>query len=183
MLPRPDPSQEEVLQKFRYEPELGALYWIATRRKGRLAGCINSQGYWIVGGIGLPYRKRRAQYKAHRLIWIYHFGPIPQGFEVDHINGIRSDNHIGNLRLATSLGNSQSLKRRKDNNSGIRGVYFVPSRRRWWYQRQFAGRKILKSFRSKSEAVEYALRFEQRLREFHTRPVLNAPDKEESHGI
>lgn len=38
---------------------------------------------------------------AHRLVW-YHFnGPIPIGLTINHINGVKTDNHPANLELAT----------------------------------------------------------------------------------
>jgi hypothetical protein len=177
MLPRPDPSQEQIRQAFRYDDELGALYWRVTWRRDRLAGFIDSHGYWITSIPGFG-----KQCKAHRLIWIYHFGAIPAGFQVDHINGVRCDNHIENLRLATPLGNRQHQKLSKNNTSGVRGVcpVFVHGRRRWRYQREFARRKFEKVFLTKTEAVQYALRFERRLQEFQTRPSLEAPQKEQN---
>ena len=35
---------------------------------------------------------------------------IPEGMDIDHINGNRVDNRIENLRLVTSRGNSQNMK-------------------------------------------------------------------------
>jgi hypothetical protein len=179
MKPKPDPSQEELLQNFRYDPEIGALYWIGTRRKGRLAGSITDHGYWVIALDGTHDSPK--QYKAHRLIWIYHFGTIPDGFQVDHKNAIRSDNHIENLQLATPLGNSQNQSRHKNNTSGVRGVYFVPGRKcGWWYQRQFNKRKIVRAFQSKSQAVAYALKMERIVQQFGTRPIL---EMEQNHGV
>lgn len=33
----------------------------------------------------------------HRWIWEQVFGPIPDGYEIDHINGVRTDNRLDNL--------------------------------------------------------------------------------------
>lgn len=44
---------------------------------------------------------------AHRVIWVYHNGPIPDGKEVNHKDRNKSNNLIGNLELVTRLGNMQ----------------------------------------------------------------------------
>jgi hypothetical protein len=59
----------------------------------------------------------------HRVIWEMHYGPIPDGMHVDHENGDKADNRIGNLRLATRSQNKANEKLRKDNKSGFKGVY------------------------------------------------------------
>lgn len=37
----------------------------------------------------------------HRVIWYYFNGEIPESYEIDHINGIKTDNRLENLRLVT----------------------------------------------------------------------------------
>lgn len=44
---------------------------------------------------------------VHRLIWEHVNGPIPKGMHIDHINGVRDDNRIENLRLVTPKENMQ----------------------------------------------------------------------------
>lgn len=47
------------------------------------------------------------QCKMHRLVWISFNGKIPNGKEINHINGIKHDNRLCNLELATRKENIQ----------------------------------------------------------------------------
>jgi hypothetical protein len=70
-------------------------------------------------------------YKVHQLIFLLHHGYIPK--EIDHINNIRSDNRIENLREVTRSFNcaNQSVQRRSI--SGYKGV--TKSKNNMWRAR------------------------------------------------
>jgi len=72
---------------------------------------------------------------------------------VDHANGVRSDNRISNLRLATKAENTQNQKITKRNTSGYKGVSYIKSRSTW-DARIMKNRKVywLGAFKSKEEA-------------------------------
>lgn len=104
-----------------YEPESGNFYWrvqAARRTKvGELAGTIDRDGYIRIQIDGRIF-------KAHRLAFIYMTDSC-EAQEVDHINGIRSDNRWGNLRLADKTANMQNKRRPQSNNTtGFLGVTF-----------------------------------------------------------
>lgn len=80
---------------------------------------------------------------GHRMAWIYIHGSIPDGFHIDHINGIRSDNRLINLRLATHSNNLRNCKTRADNTSGVKGVSFDNERDKWV---AYVGKKRLGRF-------------------------------------
>jgi hypothetical protein len=67
---------------------------------------------------------------VHRLIWQHVNGAIPEGLEIDHINGVRHDNRITNLRLATSSQNHQNQRHSKSK-SGVKGVSWDNTYGKW----------------------------------------------------
>jgi hypothetical protein len=66
----------------------------------------------------------------HRLAWFYTHGRWPSG-DLDHINRVRHDNRIDNLREATRSENCQNQPIRKSNRSGVTGVYHHKVSNKW----------------------------------------------------
>jgi len=52
-------------------------------------------------------RKKRKTWRSHRFVWEYFNGKIPEGLEIDHINGDKTDNRLENLRLVTPIENNR----------------------------------------------------------------------------
>ena len=102
---------------FKYED--GKLYRIKTTSNrvkiGDLAGGPLADGRWVINFYGKNYYN-------HRVIYELHFGEIPVGFVIDHIDGCNTNNRIENLRLATPQENMSNMRMHKDNTSGFRGV-------------------------------------------------------------
>ena len=73
---------------------------------GDIAGTLGHRGY-----VGI--RINGKIYAAHRLIYIMHNGDIPKDLQIDHINGVRNDNRIENLRLVNSNENQWNRKTAK----------------------------------------------------------------------
>lgn len=111
---------ERINEVLNYSPETGLLTWKVSPRNrtrvGDIAGTLNESGYLFVCIDGLKIR-------AHRAAWGIYYGNLPDRF-IDHINGIRDDNRICNLRLATKSLNSQNSFIRSDNKTGVKGVHF-----------------------------------------------------------
>jgi len=97
--PKPLPPLELLLERFEYNEETGHLYYNNTPRNdlapGTVAGYDTGRGWLRVKISGLHY-------KVHRIVWKMYYGEDPpEGLEVDHINRVRTDNRIENLRVVT----------------------------------------------------------------------------------
>jgi hypothetical protein len=110
-----------VRERLNYDPSTGVLPWrtsIGKRFKvGAVAGYEDPKGYLMVGLLGRNHR-------AHRLIWLLVHGRWPAA-SIDHINGVRSDNRLSNLREATPQTNMENQRKaHKDSRHGFLGVIY-----------------------------------------------------------
>jgi hypothetical protein len=105
-----------------YAPELGGscLRWKGAKKPG-CAGTEHPNGYW---GVGLHSKT----YAAHRIVWLLHHGRWPTEL-LDHRDN--KENHIENLREATSGENQQNRPKQKNNTSGFVGVSWSAKNQKW----------------------------------------------------
>lgn len=123
-----------------YSAERRASLWNA-RFAGREAGS-NCNGYRRIHIT--PH-----DIMAHRVAWAMAYDRWPEG-EIDHINGVRTDNRIVNLRDVSRMVNGRNMARSRRNKSGVTGVF--------WDARRSRGtavirKKYLGAFTSIDEAI------------------------------
>jgi hypothetical protein len=159
---------ERLLQVLEYEPETGNLRWrkvTSNRIKvGDIAGQEDRHGHLLINVDG-------TRYMAHRLVWFYCTGDWPKD-EIDHINLIKDDNRIENLREATRAENCRNVARKRHNKSGFKGVVRHPQAKHLFMaQITIGGRpKYLGLFKTPEQAHEaYVKASEQHHGEFGRR--------------
>lgn len=120
-------THENLKSILNYDANTGMFKWLISpsigTRKGYLAGSLSHDGY-----IHIVIRSK--SYLAHRLAWFYTHGEWPPK-QIDHINRVRDDNRLLNLRLADSYLNAQNQGLRKCNTSGVKGVGIHKTTKKW----------------------------------------------------
>lgn len=102
----PNVTVEYVRALFTYDPNTGKFarkIKYGSQQVGDEPGCLSPQSYWYIGVGGRPV-------PAHRLAWFYVHGEWPPN-DVDHINGLRADNRLTNLRCVTRAENLRRAAR------------------------------------------------------------------------
>lgn len=120
-----------------YSPDTGIFTWLVARGGvsiGSLAGCVRPDGYVRIKVDGHLYL-------SHRLAWLYVHGSWPKG-HIDHINGVRTDNRISNLRDVTRSEQMQNTKLQSSNTSGVCGVSWYKREGKWRARIKADGRNI-----------------------------------------
>jgi hypothetical protein len=117
----------DLVRFLSYDMNTGIFTWKMPLSKavsaGSVAGSIATKGYRRISIGGVTYA-------AHRLAWYYVHGEWP-AHQIDHINGVRDDNRICNLRVATPSQNVINSAVRSDNSSGVRGVSWHKRMNKW----------------------------------------------------
>lgn len=150
---QPQVTQARLREVFDYDPDTGLLTYRRNRGgyrlKGEVAGFIcrrtlrRGGGYRLVGFNG-------REYGAHRLIWIWWHGCEPEG-NIDHINLVRDDNRIANLRECTQSQNGANRPMQSNNTSGFKGVTKSRTPGKWI---AYVGKKHIGTFTSPEAAHE-----------------------------
>ena len=141
----PLPSAEFLRNYLSYDPETGILTWKVRVENYRMAKpfnkkCAGREALASISKCGYKYGSivSRRKLTAHRVIWKMHYGEEPG--EIDHINGIRTDNRLCNLRVVTRSENQRNKALEPKNKTGCYGVtYYKPSKS---YRVRILGRHI-----------------------------------------
>ena len=113
----------------------GQLFWnrdikYTKIKAGDRAGCLKRDGYRYIQLKGKRYLEHRIIYFLHNTTWDIN----DRSQQIDHINRIKDDNRIENLRLVTGQENQF--------NRGARGYYWDKQMQKWRAQIMIDGKNI-----------------------------------------
>ena len=111
---------EELRILIDYDPSTGLITRRATGKPALFT--IRPNGYlWghVAGKLIL----------AHRAAWALSYGEWP--VEVDHVNRVRSDNRLSNLRSEGRTVQSLNQEHRRERSPQYFGVGYLPAKDRW----------------------------------------------------
>lgn len=155
---------DDLIREFvTYDPATG-LFWHNKRDRSR----FTTDGHWKgwnnrnagkncfqtrnVEGYNIGSILGKNLY-AHRVAWFLAYGKWPDG-EIDHINGLRHDNRLSNLRDVKRIENGKNQGIKANNTSGVVGVMWDKKEKTWRSKINSAGETIyLGSFKNFDEAV------------------------------
>ena len=130
-------TQERLKEQLSYDPETGHFTQILRTSQrvkvGDRAGSQDPRGYRLINICG------RREWE-HRLVWLYIYGVFPD-FDIDHINGNKSDNRLCNLRAASRSENNCNSVIRSDSTTKYRNVHLFKRTGKYQVQVRFNGKR------------------------------------------
>lgn len=159
---KPLPDQSVLQELLDYNPNTGELTWkpraehhfTAKHQQTRwnklfslkpAFNQIDSTGY-------LRGKLFDKIYSTHRIVWKLHYGTEPN--VIDHIDGLKTNNKINNLRNVDDFANAKNKRLNKSNKTGCSGVSKHPLKNRYQSTIGVNNKKIyLGSFLTYEEAV------------------------------
>ena len=166
------PTLETLRKLFNYDSDTGKLYWkprtpdMFDNRKNYAESSCKSWNTRYAGKEAFTAKKEAYDgyyvgaifdilYLAHRIVWALHYEKRPDlSLDIDHINGVKTDNRINNLRLVTHKINQRNSSMNCNNKSGFNGVSWHKSRKKWQSIIMVDGKHIfLGRFANKKDAI------------------------------
>ena len=121
------PSQEvldHLTANYTYDRDAGHVF---NNKMGKPALTTNTNGYLVVSAW---LNRKHHKFKTHHVVWFFEKGEWPTQC-MDHIDGVKTNNHYTNLRLVTQRENSQAYTKSKKSTSPYHGVSWYKVSKKW----------------------------------------------------
>lgn len=151
-----DAYVKRLHELLHYDPITGVFQW-ASGAQPHIVGRVAGSKTYRQGYIAITVDQRKIV--AHRLAVGMMEGVMPKN-QIDHINGIKDDNRIVNLRHATNSQNHCNTGLRSTNTSGVKNVYWNKQARKWTVSIRANGKQhIVGQFNEIDDAERAAIEF------------------------
>ena len=139
-------TQARLKELMTYDADTGVFTrHKSVQRGGKQVGCTpNKDGYFSAGIDGKTYLQ-------HRLAWLYAHGVFPGG-HIDHINRVKTDNRLCNLRVVTAFESNQNIPPVK--NDIYPNVLWISKRNRFRVRMRSARKEYTRFFKSLEDAKQ-----------------------------
>lgn len=142
-------NQKELNTLFSYNPYTGIVIRktkpSGNTKIGGVVGTDNGRGY-------LKVMINQKGFFLHRVIWIMVYGYI--GEQIGHINKLKKDNRLVNLRCVNNIENNRNKNMLKNNTSGVTGVYMRKGSKNWYASIRVDWKLInLGTYKNKLDAI------------------------------
>jgi hypothetical protein len=155
-MPKPLPPLDYLRSVLEFKD--GLLYNKVFRSSHAVAGKRSGSPY-VNGYMSISIKN--VKYMEHRIAYYMVHGECPE--YLDHIDGNKTNNRVENLRPSTSSQNKCNIGVRVDNTSGVKGVSWSKTRRKWTARVALHGKVKCGYFDNKEVAAEFV----KSLREQH----------------
>ena len=137
-------TQARLKELMTYDADTGVfIRHKSVQRAGKKLSCTpNKDGYFSVN-------IDRKTYLQHRVAWLYVHGVFPEG-HIDHINRVKTDNRICNLRVVTAFESNQNIPPAK--NDLYPNVRWIAKRNRFMVRIRSAKKEYNRFFESLEDA-------------------------------
>lgn len=166
---------QDLRQLLSYNPDTGELVWLprdeswfkkARDAKGWNKKYAGTKAFQTLHYGYLHGHVFKKHYFAHRVAWALHYGSWPEG-QIDHVNGVRSDNRIENLRDVTHSDNQKNVKLRHDNKCGMPGIDWKKHASAWRVRVSREGKRHLVGYFKNLDEAMAARRYAQNQAAYH----------------
>ncbi|MEN9491754.1 MAG: hypothetical protein RJA63_2203 [Pseudomonadota bacterium] len=159
--------EKALVEHFSYDHGTGEFFWrervSQSKRIGDAAGCLHKRRGYVYLAVTIDGKTRGLL--AHRVAWFFAHGTWPAGV-IDHIDGNKANNRIGNLRDTNMFVNTQNIRRANVSNrsSGLLGAHFDKGSGRWASSIRIDGKnKSLGRFDTAAQAHQAYVEAKRRL--------------------